>query len=182
MVYVATKRITLFISHSTKNKAELDTLRNAIDGKIFGNYTLKAIIIDPENTLLGASIPEAIKNGIDESDLFIVLITEESRNSIWVNQEIGYAVKKFTRSTEIIPLVEFGQDKEKGFITDEYVCAHFPKGDITPAIERLKRDLVRRFGELGVPVEGSTAMADIVAEGFKHAFFTYKSNAQNESQ
>lgn len=165
---VAPNTVTLFIAHSTRNRNELKTLRESIDGKTIDSYILRAIVIDP---LLGQSISKDVIDGLEKSDLFIVLITKESLQSVWVNQEIGYAMKKFTKN-KIIPIVEESQLKElEGFITKDDKCAIFKEGDMAPAIQELETDLKRRLVEqVNVPPMVSTQIASITATGFQAAF------------
>lgn len=60
----------------------------------------------------GEYLPEIIKRNIKDSKILIVLLTQNSVRSQWVNQEIGiaFALKKL-----IIPIVESGVET-KGFV------------------------------------------------------------------
>lgn len=169
MTYDEDGKVTFFISHSTSNKSELQKIRDSIDGKIIEHIVLRAIVIDP---LLGTpSLSEEVKNGLEQSDFFIVVITKESRKSIWVNQEIGYAFGKFA-STRILPIVKRRQlPWIQGFITRDKVGAIFEKDSIEPAIQKLKNDLNSILvSELKIPKTVSTQIANITSSAVFYSF------------
>jgi hypothetical protein len=60
----------------------------------------------------GDYIPEIIKRNIKDCRTFIVLLTQNSVQSQWVNQEVGMA---FALDRLIIPIVERGVET-KGFV------------------------------------------------------------------
>jgi hypothetical protein len=63
------------------------------------------------------SLSNKVRQGIEECIYFIPLITKNSINAQWMNQEIGFALG---RKKWIIPLVESGIEKNlKGFIHDQ---------------------------------------------------------------
>ena len=75
-------------------------------------------------------------NAIDDSELFLVLLTKNSLKSQWVNQEIGYALGK---GIPIIPLKK-GNPKIKGLIeTRKYVkIQNNPVDTVKEVFEKLK--------------------------------------------
>jgi len=64
----------------------------------------------------GENIDYKIKEGLDSSRVVIVLMTFNSTNTIWLNQQIGYA---FAKNIPIILMVEKGIDV-KGFLEGHY--------------------------------------------------------------
>ncbi len=83
------------------------------------------------------NIVSKIKNGLDSSHAVIVLITFNSTNTAWLNQQIGYA---FAKNIPIILVVEKGIDvvgflAESPFIT--YMRGNF-KQNIYQVISKLR--------------------------------------------
>lgn len=72
----------LFISHSSKQKPYVEKLLQSIgyDQAVVDKYTFES----------GEELWKEIRMAIDECDFFIYLISEESIDSEWVKQEIGY--------------------------------------------------------------------------------------------
>lgn len=101
------KKYVFFVSHSTKD----------ISGdvgevcEIFEKCRIKCFIAD-RDAPLGEPLPEEIRKAIEESELFLVFLTNNSKKSPWVNQEIGYALG---RRIPVIPLKK-GRMKVKGLI------------------------------------------------------------------
>ncbi len=70
------------------------------------------------------SVAHKIKEDLDRTNLAIVLITFNSTNTMWLNQEIGYASAK---NIPIISVVEKGIDV-KGFLEEQRYIV-FQRGD-----------------------------------------------------
>ncbi len=89
------------------------------------------------NPAYGEDFKERIQNELSSSHFMVVLLTENGKNSQWVNQEIGYAQSlRFQRKKEVTPLiipVSYKQVKLKGFITkdtaDLLFIDNFPSRD-----------------------------------------------------
>jgi hypothetical protein len=107
------KKYVFFISHSTK-----DTGLYVQDlCEIFETLRVQNFFAD-RDAPLGSFLPDQVKNAIDNSELFLVIFTQNSRTSPWVNQEIGYALGK---GVPVIPLRK-GNIRIKGLIeTARYV-------------------------------------------------------------
>jgi len=73
-----------------------------------------------------------VREGLDTSKAVIVLMTFNSTNTMWLNQEIGYATAK---NIPIIPIIEEGIDV-KGFLErkDYFV---FNRGDFSYNIQQV---------------------------------------------
>jgi len=99
----------IFLSYSELDKNKLKALRNAIkkrDG-------LDPIVV-AERRKVGQSLADKVKECMDEADCLMPILTRQSIDSQWVNQEIGFAE---ALEKPIIPLVEKNLlDKLKGFI------------------------------------------------------------------
>lgn len=72
----------LFISHSSVQKPYVEKLLHSIgyDYAVVDKYTFES----------GEELWKDIRSAIDECDFFVYLISKESLNANWVNQEIGY--------------------------------------------------------------------------------------------
>ena len=90
------KDFVFFISHST------DDIGNYVKGicDILETCKIKHFFAD-RDAPIGQSLPSTIKNAIDESEVVLLVLTKNSKNSLWVNQEIGYALGK---GIPVIPL------------------------------------------------------------------------------
>jgi hypothetical protein len=102
----------------------------------------------------GQSIPVGIAENIEDSNVFLPVITKNSLSNQWVNQEIGYAFSYY-RSNEspfIMPLVDRDQvDSIKGFLAipqvTKYVALDLsePQKTIHELISQLRRYIDRNF-------------------------------------
>ncbi|NRT77628.1 toll/interleukin-1 receptor domain-containing protein [Clostridium beijerinckii] len=99
-------RKKVFISYTHKDKAVVYSVKNC-----FKLSKLK-IWFDEDNILPAQKISEEIKNGIENSDYFLVFDSENSRDSEYVKLEIDYATKCFEKfgRPKIIPIL-IGVDK-----------------------------------------------------------------------
>ena len=66
----------------------------------------------PKRTAAGENMAEKIKNRIDKCKCMVAIITANTQNDVWQNQEIGYATAK---KKPIIPIKEEGVTN-KGFL------------------------------------------------------------------
>lgn len=101
----------VFISFCEADRNRMKNLKKAI---------LKFELIEPvivEDKREGAKdLSELVIKSIEESDYFITIISENSINSQWVNQELGFA-KAREKKIEIIPLIQdTAFNNLKGFI------------------------------------------------------------------
>lgn len=102
-------KATIFLSYSELDKNKLKALRNAIKKRA----GLDPIIV-AERQKVRQSLADKVKGCIKEADCLMPILTRQSINNQWLNQEIGFAeaLKK-----PIIPLVEKNLlDELKGFI------------------------------------------------------------------
>lgn len=101
------RKYVFFISHSTEDlKSDVGEICEILE-----TCKIPSFVAD-RDAPLGNPLPEEIKKAIEESELFLVFITKKSRNSAWVNQEIGFALG---RGIPVIPIKK-GQIKVKGLI------------------------------------------------------------------
>lgn len=94
----------IFFSHSYQDKNWVEWIAQNLQGLGIEVYMFE-YDVQP-----GRYIPDKLKEAIDDSDAFLVLVTTSSQASGFVNQEIGYAEKA---EKLIVPLVEKGVDLHK---------------------------------------------------------------------
>jgi len=137
------KRYVFFISHSTKDvSGDVGEICN-----IFEKCKIQSFIAD-RDAPLGNPLPEEIKKAIEESELFLVFLTKNSRESPWVNQEIGYALGK---EIPVIPLKK-GKIKVKGLIESaKYVqMQDNPLDTVKEIFSRLKTTTLSRTAQAAI--------------------------------
>ena len=103
----------IFISYSDNDRKKMIALEKAIKESALN---LKPIVV-AKDAQPGVPLSEKIKKAINNCDIIIPIITEESIKNQWVNQEIGFAVAK---EKKIFPIVDNAIIKNlKGFIHDQ---------------------------------------------------------------
>jgi hypothetical protein len=101
------KKYVFFVSHSTDDVCS-DV---GVICEILEKCKIPSFVAD-RDAPLGQALPAIIMRAIEESDLFLVFLTKNSRKSPWVNQEIGYALG---RDIPVIPLKK-GRIEFKGLV------------------------------------------------------------------
>jgi len=104
-------KINIFISYYSKNDNKMKALKRAISKRQILNPIVVADSRSPKKPLA-----QKVKEGINNSDYIVPVLTKASINNQWVNQEIGYAEALGTK-IKIFPIVEASiLDNLKGFI------------------------------------------------------------------
>lgn len=95
-----TKRRIAFISHSSKDKPFVRKL--AADLTAAG----VSIWLDEQRIRVGDSIPDQIAQGLAESDIFLIALSDNSISSEWVKRELNNALvtEIARRKVKILPL------------------------------------------------------------------------------
>lgn len=132
----------VFISYSVKNNDKKELLKLRLKNSKF----LFPIVIADYNENMKC-LADKIIEGIINADYFIPIITEQSKENQWVNQEIGFAkCKSIDDLIEIIPIVESSllkDDKLKGFINNQLDLPYnFYENDKTTKFEDITNTLV----------------------------------------
>ena len=92
----------IFISYATGDESHIKELYDAL------SKSMKVDVYIPEwDHATNVSYESKVKEGINSCSVMIVLLTYNSTNTIWLNQEIGYATAK---NIPIIPIIEQGID------------------------------------------------------------------------
>jgi hypothetical protein len=92
------KERVAFISHSSKDKPFVrklaaDLVANGIK-----------VWLDEQRILVGESIPDRIAQGLAESDFFLVVVSQSSVNSAWVQKELNGALVREIERREVVVL------------------------------------------------------------------------------
>lgn len=87
----------VFLSHSSNDRDFVDAMRSQVAAMGVSAY------MHEHDCQAGAVLADKLQHEIDGSDAVIVLLTDNSRGSTYVHQEIGYAR---ARGKLIIPLVD----------------------------------------------------------------------------
>lgn len=99
----------IFISYSEKDRSRMRSLERIIEK---AQHFAPLIIADRRDAFI--SLSDKVQNGIFESNYIVPILTQNSIDSQWVNQEIGFAI---ALNKEIIPIVERDTlDRLKGFV------------------------------------------------------------------
>jgi hypothetical protein len=86
------QKARVFIIHSEKDNYILKRLIHQYHEQTFGETTLQIHFVNSQlATQLGKDFGDIVEQEITSSHFVIAIVTPNSRNSIWVNQEIGYA-------------------------------------------------------------------------------------------
>ena len=99
----------IFVSYSSKDIENVYQISQLIQESNI------EIFISERSLPIGTELKPALKNAIYNCDLFILLWTENAKNSEWVSQEIGIALAK---NKTILPLVTSNDLILPGFIKD----------------------------------------------------------------
>jgi len=100
----------IFISYSHGDKGKMEALCRVIEKS---GIDVETVVIVSRNSP-GTSLTDKVINGIRESDRFVVILTRDSIDNQWVNQEIGFCQ---ALGKPILPIVEAQIMKRlKGFV------------------------------------------------------------------
>ena len=127
----------IFISHSAKDIEQIENIKKALRGIGVRFYLAE------EDPRPGTSISKKIKEHIDSSDLFMLVMTDISLSSAYFNQEVGYAVDA---EMMILPIA-VGDCRPSGMIVDrEYIG--FDSSDEKNSRKRLREAVLEIKDEI----------------------------------
>lgn len=86
----------VFISYSSKEADQANKIVEALESQGIRCW------IAPRNIGIGSNYMRAIPEGIRECPFFLLVLSEASQNSLWVEKELGQAIKQ---NKEIFPLM-----------------------------------------------------------------------------
>jgi len=100
-------RHRIFVSYATGDECHVKELYDALS-----KLEKIEMYIPKGNHDKDVNLESKVREGIDSCSVVIVLLTYNSTNTIWLNQEIGYATAK---NIPIISIIEQGIDV-RGFL------------------------------------------------------------------
>ena len=133
-------RFKLFISYSSEDQNLIDF----IESELIEHNLFQALIIARKRESL-KPLSEKVIIGLTEAEIIIPVLTENSLNTQWINQEIGYAT---AIKRKISPIVDKKIiNKLKGFIHNQidipynYIASKENINDFKEAFKMLIKDL-----------------------------------------
>lgn len=115
----------VFLSYSTKDMGIAFRLAQILSNNQITSY------IAEWDMQPGKEISQKVKENIQNSDAFLVILTKDGVRSEWVNQEIGLA---YSLGKPIVPLVENGVEVKGVLEGKEYIP--FEMGDLGESINK----------------------------------------------
>ena len=128
---------SVFISYAQQDQATAERLTADLAKRGIKTW------FDQQEILVGDSISERIREGLRSADYLLVLLSKETRKSVWVDREIGVAFKKFgdDANIAIIPVRIDDSPVSPLFSTIKYVdlYAGYEKA-LSDILSRIERD------------------------------------------
>ena len=156
-------KILTFVSHKIE---ERNKIQNFVD-----ELEKKDIFLDcyfaENNYSFTSTIADKIKRKIDDCELFLVFLTEQSCNSNFVNQEMGYALDK---GKKILIISDNEKLKPEGFFYGRDIFC-FDNNNID--FEKLKSMLEKEFDISNLTIE---SFDEIINEPVIKNNFTINNN------
>jgi TIR domain-containing protein len=141
--------INLFLSYGGRDRDIARTFESRINQEF--KDRIKTRVIEDENDYSGISWKVKVLKDLNKTSIFVILLTSNSVNRPWPNQELGYAsaLKDQDLLDFIIPIVETtNKDEEKikyidlkGLVTEDMDKIPFDKDNLEIALSQLIQDL-----------------------------------------
>jgi 1-aminocyclopropane-1-carboxylate deaminase/D-cysteine desulfhydrase-like pyridoxal-dependent ACC family enzyme len=148
--------VRIFLSHSSRDREPVESIRSQADAVGVDVYLFSDDLHPGENTA------EKLQQVLRECQALVVLITSNSVQSQYVNQEIGFAK---ALGLPIIPLVESGVPPDRLAMLLGVDHIPFDRDDVQPALAQLTRVLHRLEQRQVAPVPGvSTAAVQLTGQ------------------
>ena len=96
----------VFLSHSTKNKAELAELKSVLDKRAAGSLEF-FLSSDGQSIRFGRNWVVRISDALAHSKLMFVFLSSESADSKWIHFEAGCA---YANNIQVVPVCLPGMD------------------------------------------------------------------------
>lgn len=115
----------VFISYSSKDKAFAQLIKNELT-----TTTGVEVWLDTDKIRPGDRVSSVIQEGLTASDYFVVLISNNSNQSIWVKQEISLAFQLAgSKKLSVVPVLLPGADVPFEFTGLLYIDARTSASD-----------------------------------------------------
>jgi len=140
---------TVFISHSSKDEAVIRWLEAQV--KAAGH---KAWVAEWDHRP-GASLTDKIRAELTGSDAYILLLTEEGYNSVYVQQEVGAAM---TSGKPVIALVDRALGAKPMGMLNDIEQVRFDRNNLAESTAAITTGLIRLGKRRGVTVDPETVV------------------------
>ena len=149
MKEVRAKVYKIFLSHSSYDRLWVDRIANGAKNNGIEVYLYEH---DPQP---GTAIADKIERNIRGSDALVVLLTQNSRYSPYVQQEIGFAKAS---GKQVIPLVQSGVGRESLAMLEgtEYIPfdLYNPEEAVSKLLSYVRKLKQNKEGALGIVILG----------------------------
>jgi len=136
---MAQKRKIVFISYSSANQAEAKQVRDGIPNQF-------EVWFDEDKIKIGDDIGQSIAEGLDGSDYYVLLISEDSNKSTWVRREIATAFELANhKKLSVIPFLLQGATVPLEFRGLLYIDG---RESLTHGIQKLKDFLLGQLSQV----------------------------------
>jgi len=127
-------KYNIFISYSTK---DLDVVKKF--QSILNDTPDLNVFVAEDSVKVGERLSATIQNSINNSHLFLLLWSKNSKESDWVSQEIGIAKQA---DKDILPILLDKDLNAPGFISDlKYVSAH---ENLEKTVKEVQKEIQKR--------------------------------------
>ncbi|WP_040918334.1 toll/interleukin-1 receptor domain-containing protein [Leptonema illini] len=134
----------IFLSHSSKDKDRIGQIANALGPDV--------VIYDELSFDDGQAIVDEIENGLDNSDMFVLFISDASLNSTWVNRELAAAQTRFRDNVlRFLPIiidqkVNYTDPRIPDWVRETYILRY--NGSLKKIIRLIKQKRIERSWQL----------------------------------
>lgn len=147
------KTPSVFISYSHDDKPLAQELAAALEAQGVDVW------IDERELRVGDSIIERVATAVAETDFFIALVSESSRDSQWCQKELHLAISGELKREGVVVLPLRVGDVEMPATLADVLYLSVDPGDIGPTVGRLVRD-VRRHAAADTSQEPESASSE----------------------
>lgn len=156
----------VFVSYSRKDEAIAHLLSYILSNK-------GVMVLIDRKLETGEHFDEQLQRFIKEADIILLLVTENSQKSAWVQQELGFAI---ARSKKIWPIVLERDLELTGMISGVQHHVLFDWSEPQDAIERLVSELVKGNPKISLDqaIIGKQGRTDFLVEKLKDLLSTGK--------
>ena len=157
-MYSSLKGKSIFIIHSERDINIINQLESFFSQQCYYNSQdndLTDFMVEYIDSSIGNYVGQVysdlIKEKFDECHYYLIILTRNSENRVWVNQEIGYALAKDDK--RILIMVEDKiKDHRFGFIHSNYFVQYFTYdgfkiSETGDEIDKIDNTIISMFGD-----------------------------------
>jgi len=151
----ATNTFSIFIIHSEKDNEILQKIQTHFQDQWYWRAGLSPTKFEVDyldsssGQYNGADFGVEIRRRIEKAKFFLIILTNNSRNSLWVNQEIGYVYCKSMRRCRIL-IEQKLIGASFGFIHSNVQAQSFTLDNFS--LGSIEEMIIKEYGNPVVPV------------------------------